>query len=85
MVVQVTQILDALAVQPLRLVDQQQPLPTREQRDQLLGELEPVRAPRISASKLPVEPAGDMLRSAARCPSSRFDEAGPTSRRGGSW
>ena len=67
MVVEVAQVLDALAIQPLRLIDDQQPLAAGEQADQLLGELESVRTPGIGAGQLPIQAAGDVQhRRAAR-------------------
>jgi hypothetical protein len=51
MVMEVAQVLDALAVQPLPLVNDKQPLAPGEQADQLLGELEPVRTPGIGADR----------------------------------
>jgi hypothetical protein len=62
---EVAQVLDALAVQPLRLVHDQQPLAAREQRDQLLGELEPVRAPWVGAGQLAIQAASDVQHSRA--------------------
>lgn len=60
LVVQVAQVLDAFAGQPLGLVDDQQSLAAGEQLDQPLGEIEAVCAPGVAARQLPVERARDV-------------------------